>query len=1055
MTQQKGIFEEIKRENKAYPDQQVVLPLSPSDYLESLIHHTARQLEHRFRKLIREAKHVQMLDLVQKIGELVEKDAHEKLSLPLSKIMYRFDQQEFPVIYDQSLTKLQLIANESQTMNNFFKSLKFEMLTSDSVDFMVSFVRKSGVQLLIRPLQELERLGKRVRVLTSTYMNITEPEALKKLLGFSNVEVRVYQTEGESFHTKAYLFHRDSGLNSVIIGSSNLSHSALRNGYEWNVKIPSAGYLPIYDQAKQKFQQTWEDRKAIAIDEAWLNQYQMVFQQAKMKKKESEVLLQPKPIYLTDRSSPPVQPNGMQEQALKALKQSRWNGHKKGMIIAATGTGKTYLSAFDVFDVKPKRLLFIAHREELLDRAMETFSHVFGRDDLFGKLTGNEKQVHRPYLFSTIQTLSRDDTLYAFEKDEFDYIIVDEFHRAGADSYLKVLDYFSPHFLLGMTATPERADGKDVFRLVDYHVIYEIRLRDALEHDLLVPFHYFGLSDDTVNYEKVKRVHGLYDEEDLTRALSTNKRVDYILDMIRTYGYDGDRMIALGFCASVRHAEYMAEQFTQRGILAVSLTGKHSPEYRRKMVQRLEDEHDPLQIIFTVDIFNEGIDIPKCNLILFLRPTESPTVFMQQLGRGLRKTEGKEFVTILDFIGNCHKSFVIPLALSGQTNHRAFDRDSLRIAVQHEFADLPGGSYVDLEPIAQKEILKRIEQIKMDSNEMLKNLYEQFKKDLGRSPELIDFLYTENAPSVTFFIQKYGSWVKTKERMKDLSSFDEKLLQHPYGLEVVQRLEQMLPLKWPYEFILLEWAMEKGSITVEDVLSRLEKKFCLQLDKEKHMNRILRAMERCSQPYKKQSWSFGSVEHEVFNVDPSFVSWLQDEQVLEYVRERIDYGLIEYRRGYQPERSLGDGQPFILYQNYTRNDVLVLSGSKDKEGSWREGVSCVGDHYFLFVNLNKGESVAEHLKYKDYFIDPSHFHWQSQNQTSHESMRGKDYVLHKERGKHIHLFVRKFEKMHGLTLPFMYLGEVDYVSSHGDKPMNITWRLHHTIPEHIFIDLIR
>lgn len=1060
MPDKKGIYEELLVANKEYPDKKSIYSLSPSEYMEALINHMARRLENKFKQLFHQAKHNEMIDLTQKIGDLIHLESKEILSLPLSSIMYRYDGLDLPIHHNMQLSKIELISNDTTRMKNFFKTLKFEMLTADSVDFMVSFIRNSGLQLLVRPIEELLKANKKIRILTSTYMNVTEPKALRRLLQYPNVEVKIYESGKESFHTKAYLFHRHSGLNSILIGSSNISHSALVNGHEWNVKIPDFIHLPAFQQAKEKFETMWNDEMAVQMTEADLLRYERRIEEAKRQGK-SILASSYGSVSIDERSSyeikPSIQaiPNEMQLNALKALNRTRKQGYKKGLVIAATGTGKTYLSAFDVHSFQPKRLLFVAHREELLDRAIETFQSVFQKENLCGKFTGLVKEAHKPFVFSTIQTLSKDESLHSFQRTEFDYIIVDEFHHAGADSYLKVLEYFEPRFLLGLTATPERTDGKDVFKLVDYNVVYEIRLHDALKHNLLVPFHYFGLADQTVDYSKIKLVNGFLDEKELVAALNTNRRVDYVIEMIQKYGYDGEQMVGLGFCVSIEHAKFMSEEFNKRGFHTTYLTGQHKPDYRKQVISQLEDERHPLQMIFTVDIFNEGIDIPKLNLILFLRPTESSTIFIQQLGRGLRKASGKEYVTILDFIGNYQKSFIVPLALMGQTNQRAFDVDSMRIAIQHEFADLPGGCYVDLEEISRKQILEKIDSIRLNSTDILKNLYKQFKKDLGRSPEIRDFLYVEQAPNLHFFIHKFGSWVKTKSKMNDCNPFDRELIKNTYALEVVERLEKMFPIKWPYEFNLLQIALEKPRIYVEDIVAELVSRFGVNIEVDQHTEFIKRAMERLTQTYKKQTWSFGQMYGDDFVVDSEFQKLISNLKMKQYIEERIEYGLIEFRRTYRPEQFLSQGKKLILYQNYTRNDIIFLSGSTAKEGQWREGVSRVGNHYYLFINLNKDESVSDHLHYKDYFIDQSHFHWQSQNQTSHQSERGKDYIYHKERGKHIHLFVRKFNEMHGMTLPFMYLGEVDYVSSHGDQPMNIKWKLHHPVPEDIFIDFVR
>ncbi len=1053
LTNKNGFFEELLIDNKQYPDTKAIQRLSPKEYTETLILHTANKLSERFNTLITNEQYDKVIQMAQKLSNALSKE-DETFSLPLSMITYTTGSEHMPLNDDLYLSRMDLIHNEKHSIKNFFKTLKYEMLTANRVDFMVSFIRESGLHLLTRPLLQLQEKNVPVRIITSTYMGITQAKALKKLLQYSNVEVKVLDNQKESFHTKAYMFHRDSGLNTVIIGSSNLSHSALINGHELNIKIPHTAYMPVFDQAQKTFNHAWNSSEAIPLSEEFIRVYDE-YQKAKQKV-EKHVQQTLKVAETENRYNlKPLQPNQMQKDALENLRITRENGNSRGVIIAATGTGKTYLSAFDVKAFQPKKLLFIAHREELLDNAIETFQQVIPKHSWFGKLTGTTKEWDKPYLFSTVQSLHKENTLSQFSKDEFDYIIVDEFHHAEAPTYKKVLEHFEPNFLLGLTATPERMDGRNVLALCDHNVVYEIRLRDALEAKLLAPFHYFGVTDETVDYSNIPLRNGMFQEDLLVKALKTNERTDFIIEMIDTYGYQGDRMIGLGFCSNIEHAKYMSEEFNKRGFHTTFLTGEHSISHREAVVKQLEDENDPLQMIFTVDIFNEGIDIPSLNLILFLRPTESSTIFIQQLGRGLRKIDGKEFVTVLDFIGNYEKSFVVPLALSGQINHKAFDKDSLRVAITHEFADLPAGSYVDLDPVSQKQILDKIDSIKMNAVDMLKSLYQQFKNELGRSPEILDFLYAEQSPSFTFFIYKYKSWVQTKEKMKDVNELDQRILENTLMMELLERLEQQMPIKWPYDLIILEIALKQRTVTYEDIVKQLEKRFATKVHLESHESLLHQSMLRLCTAYKKQKWAFGEMDNNTFILNPAIVKLIEDPELKAYIQNRIDYGIIEFRRTYQANRFLSKGEKLSLYQNYTRNELIFLLESTAPEGSWREGVHRVGNDYLLFVTLNKSENVEKHLLYKDYFIDQHHFHWQSQNKTSHSSSVGNDYINHKEKNLHLHLFVRKFEKMHEMTLPFTYLGKVDYVSSYGDKPMSVKWHLHHPVPEDLYIDFIR
>ena len=1045
----KGITEEIYLSEKEYPPSNLIQKLSIDEYVETLTMYAANIIGDKLKGFADEDKFNEIFQLIEQVQELTGKDERE-FSQPLSMITYSDVQDTIPIKEDLFLTRVDVLYNDSHKIKNFFKTLAYEMQTSDEISFLVSFVRMSGAQLLTRELLELEKRNVPIKILTTTYLNITEAKAIRHLLQFKNVEVKILPLKNESFHTKAYLFKRNSNQNTVIIGSSNLSHSALINGHELNVKIPHTQHMPAYEQTMDFFNKMWMHEKAVFPTDDFLTKYEQ--------HQKTEAALMPSFTYeasATYLENTGVIPNEMQKEALKNLQFTRKNGHTKGVIIAATGTGKTYLSAFDVQQFQPHRLLFIAHREELLDSAIKTFNSLFQDEFLCGKITGTTKEYDKQFIFSTIQSLSKDGTLMNFKKDEFDYIIIDEFHHAEAPTYKKVIEYFKPKFLLGLTATPERMDGRNVLELCDNNIVYEIRLRDALEANLLVPFHYFGLSDQTLDYEQVDILNGHYEEQSLVRALSTFSRVEFIIDKIETYGYDGNSLHGLGFCVNIDHAKYMQEEFNKRGYVTECLTGEDSVEYRAEIIKRLEDPKDKLSIIFTVNIFNEGIDIPKVNLMLFLRPTESSTVFIQQLGRGLRKIDNKEYVTVLDFIGNYKKSFIIPLALSGQYNAKAFDADSLRVTVSHEFADAPGGSVVQLDPIAQREILERLENIRLNPKEVLKEMYYQFKRELGRSPELEDFLYIEEAPSLTFFLYNHKSWVRTKKYMKDLNIFDEWILADDYRYEVVERIESALPIKWPYEYAILYLAKLNTEVSVVNVVDWLTRRFDLEIKREQHETLILRAMDRLSKKHKKQTWSFGELVKETFFVNPEVIELFNDDKYFDYIQERLEYGLIDFRRTFRTELALDQEKKLALFRNYSRNELMFIFEARVPEGTWREGVSKVDNHYLLFINLNKAEDVEEHLQYKDFFKDPTTFHWQSQNKTSHASAQGQEYVNHKERNIHVHLFVRKFSKMYGMTLPFMYLGELDYVSSHGDKPMTIIWKLHQPVPEDLYHDLIR
>ncbi len=1052
-----GFFEELHHRDKHYPEQSRIIPIKPSELPEVFTQQIAQQINNQFQFYAQHEQYDKIVEMYNKIEQLLNENTSE-IQSPVSKVQYWFENEILPILpSDFHLTQPNLVTNQEGHSNNLIHALKKEMLTADGVDIIVSFLRISGVQKIMRILTDLVKKKKVIRLITSTYLNITQPEAIRKLLTIEGVQIKVFQSEQISFHTKAYIFHRNSGLHSTIIGSSNLSHSALETGIEWNVKLPATSHSLVYLKACEHFSSLWTDPLAIEASEEWLNHYENQLTHKiqpsvpvqKFSEEQSPYGIKQTPVTTTSIDVK-IKPTEMQEIALEALIETRKNGNMKGVIIAATGTGKTYLSAFDVARFNPKRMLFLAHRDELLENARNSFIHVMGEPGRFGKLTGQVKESDRPYLFSTVQTFHRE--INSYQPNYFDYIIVDEFHHAEAATYRKIIDHFQPKFLLGLTATPERMDGGDVLALCDYNVVYEIRLHQALQEKLLCPFHYFGLSDETIDYEQIKMENGQFNIEQLSRALSTGERVDYVISMIEKFGHDGKQRKALGFCASIEHAQFMTKAFNENGFISVCLTGQDDPNYRREIIERLESDSDSLEFIFTVNIFNEGVDIPKLNLLLFLRPTESATIFLQQLGRGLRKAENKEFVTILDFIGNYNKSFLVPLALSGQTNQKAFDRDLLRSVVQHDFIHLPDGCYVDLEQIARQRILDKIDQIRMDANQMLKNLYDSFKNELGKSPEIEDFLYVPSAPSLHYFIRKYGSWVETKKRMNDLNTFDEKIVSDQSLMAVIQRLEQMLPIKWPYEFIVLQSSLATGKLSLSTALEMLHKQFGIELDQTKQIPYFLRAMKNLQQTVK--GVSFGTIQSDVFHFNSSILSYFTQTIFSNYLKKRLEFGLKEFRRTYRPSKFFEGEIPIVHYQNYTRNELIYLFQSEAPLGSWREGISKVRNHYLFFVTLRKGSDVEKQLNYNDYFMDQKTFHWQSANQDAHRSKRGQDYVNHLERGISIHLFVRKFKEMYSQTLPFMYCGKLIYVRSDGDQPMNMVWRLEKPLPEEIYFDFI-
>ena len=630
---------------------------------------------------------------------------------------------------------VELLTNNSRS--SFYNYLKNALIKCQGFSFSVAFISDSGLQLIIDELKQLEKKGVRGRILTTNYEFGTAPRALEMIQELSNVEGKMYDalTSFRKFHTKAYIFDMKDHY-EIVVGSSNMTQYALKNNHEWNLKYVAKSSDDTNIDILSNYEILFNDDKSLPLTKKLISEYKATYYNNKLVNRSQKVLLNFFKELLTNYpdhdfiqemkdnvifegsdffsavsqvDKDDIKPNEMQEMALEGLNSIRSSGGNRALIIAATGTGKTYLSAFDALQVKPSRLLFVVHRSSILRDALRTFKTIMP-DVSMGEYTGYAKENDSDYVFASIQTISRKDNLKSFKPEHFDYIIIDEAHRTAADSYQAVLNYFKPKFLLGMTATPERTDARSIYEIYDNQIAIEIRLREALARELVVPFHYFGINDVTTDLKDIN----LNSEIDkLAERLNIKARVDLIIENIEKYKHTGEKTKALGYCVNVKHAEYMAKSFNESGYSAIALTGESSEKMREDAIRRLENEYDPLSYIFTVEIFNEGIDIPSVNLILMLRPTDSAIIFTQQLGRGLRIFKEKEYLTVLDFIGNHNKNFLLPIALVGD---KAYDKDDLIVSTANDFFDIPGDTFIRIDPISKDRILKQLEAINF--NEM-------------------------------------------------------------------------------------------------------------------------------------------------------------------------------------------------------------------------------------------------------------------------------------------------------------------------------------------------
>lgn len=1019
--------------------------------------YTTELLTHLNQVLYQSLDHFQKQDkpdqMVETVNEWLMHLNQPLIDLPLHRELTTSTTHALPTQYKNSLRAWELIAPGQLEQEQLLHHISQELWTASAADWMVSFTRHSGIQTLVPALKEAEAQSKSIRILTSFYMNITEAKAIRQLMEFRNIEVKIYEPikKNHAFHPKAYLFSRPDQLDSAIVGSSNLSKSALTHGMEWNIRIPSTPVTTLVTQAKNLFEQLWNSPEATICTEELLLQYEQYQQETPPIKSFSirDTIAEPAVDYNV------IEPNLMQIPALEELDRLRERKETKAMVIAATGTGKTYLAAFDVRQTQAKKVLFVAHRGKLLSQAEHTFKQVFSNENYtFGRYSGSQQIQDAQFTFATVQTLSKEVHLNQFLRDAFDYIIIDEFHHASSASYQNILDYFTPQFLLGVTATPERMDGQNIFQLVDYNIAYEVRLYDALAQDLLSPFHYFGIQDDeSVDYSLIPQQNGFYVEQDLVVALERSTRTDYIVEMIRKFGFSGNQAVGLGFCVNINHAEFMEKEFKRHQIEAMAVTSKQSEEAREEAIRRLEDDQDPLQYIFTVDLFNEGVDIPKVNLMLFLRPTESPTIFIQQLGRGLRKHSSKEFVTILDFIGNSQKAFVAPLVLSGQQSFHSIDRYKIATAVKQHFPILPEGSLAILDSITERFIIEQMKKIEFSASKQLRESYQRLTRMIGNPPSLNDLVTHKDAPAIESIVQQWRSTLRLKQLEKHATDEELRLLQDDTTRKIVEQLEGLFPIREPFSLLILKQLLRHSSASVQDIEQEVFKEFALSTKHSFSKRPIIHHLfKRWSTALKNDRIQLlDAVSEEHYRFSNTVVQALQQSTELRsYMMHFIQAGLLAFHQ--LPDRInwLIEDQAFLLHQTYNRSVIQRLLCSPSQEGSWREGVAQAGNDYILFVNLHKDEAIDEQLKYNDYFLDQYRFHWQSQSNATATGKAGTLYQNHESEGIRIHLFMRKADKEQGKTLPFTYFGQLKHLQSTGSKPISVTWSLHSPLSIELF-----
>lgn len=936
----------------------------------------------------------------------------------------------------------QFLINNHQNGTKVLTYIINELTHCDEFSISVAFINRGGFVTLSQTLKELENKGIRGRILTTDYLTFSDPYALDRLAELSNIELKMYHVKEAcaGFHTKGYLF-REEGTYRIIIGSSNMTQTALTTNMEWNTALVSTDQGAMAKSIVYEFEKLWNDSASKDYDEIrglYCKQYE--------RKKQVEKLIKSQHLVaeedgIVDLDIYKLKPNKMQEAFIGNIHEMRENGAKRALLISATGTGKTYASAFAMKSENPKKGLFIVHRELIAKQAMKSYRKVFGGTKSMALLSGNSKEYDADILFATMNMMAKQETFDYLKQHNihYDWICIDEVHRAGSESYQRIMNHFKPDFWLGMTASPERTDGFDIFELFDHNIAYEIRLQHALKDDLLCPFHYFGITDIEINGEVISKETELHN----FKYLVSDDRVKHILDCANYYGYSGDRVKGLVFCSGIKEARELAVKFREKGYYAKALAGDDCEAVREEGISLLAKDVDDtirdnhlldikngksadsenmpfLDYIFTIDIFNEGVDIPEINQVLMLRETQSPIIFVQQLGRGLRKADNKEFVVVLDFIGNYTNNYMIPIALSGD---RSYNKDSMRRYVQEGTRIIPGASTISFDEISRQRIFKSIDSARTNDIKLLKQSFEQLKYRLGRIPSVLDFKeygsidvskYFDKCGSYYAFLVKYYG----DEYQVRLGSVEEEIIEFlSKKVTRMKRIHELLMLKRLinqehrvlkyFKVILNGYSNLNINEKVEESVYRnLTNQFSKEEESKKYSNCVL--IEKTEDGYR---------------LSPRFRALLSaNNNFYKMVCELIAYGVSLCEETYSDTYK---DTNFSLYQKYTYEDVCRLL-------NWRKNMNAqnIGGYFYdyetktlpVFINYDKTEDA---IAYEDRFVTPEKLIALSKHPRKVDSSDADHFFKRTEEDKDnkILLFVRK-NKDDKEAKEFYFLGEV-------------------------------
>lgn len=894
-------------------------------------------------------------------------------------------------------------------------AIEKELKGCDDLFISVAFITMGGIAPLLGTLKDLEKKGVKGRILTTDYLMFSDPRALDKLNSLNNLDVRVFKT-GENdvgFHTKGYMFHNNGDLR-IIVGSSNLTQNAITKNHEWNTRMVSTSDGQFAMDIEEEFNSLWDT--SVCYSE-YRDEYSAIYKNSKREREELGKLTR-----TLDLSYAQVlQPNSMQEQFILNIEEIIHKGGKRALLISATGTGKTYASAFalrKLFTDKlfpNKKALFLSHREQINKQALKSYKRIFGKNVPMELLSGNQNDIEKAksgeFLFSTMNMMAREDIMEQFKPDEYSVIVLDECHRSGAASYQRIINYFKPELLLGMSASPERTDNFDVFSLFDHNIACEIRLQQALENDMLCPFHYFGITDLEIDGES--------DDLNKFRQLTADKRVEYIISQAEYYGYSGNRVKGLIFCSRKDEAKELSRKFNLTGKYNTTmLCGDNPQEERESAIERLVDDNaaDRLDYIFTVDIFNEGVDIPEINQVIMLRPTESPIIFVQQLGRGLRKVDGKEFVIVIDFIGNYQNNYMIPIALSGD---RTGNKDNIRRSLMEGNNIIKGASTIYFDEISRDRIYKSIDSAKLNNKRLLRKEYQDCKFKLGRIPFLKEFDDMGELDPLRL-IDTWGSY---QAFLLD-SDDDYQVPLTKYQLDVLKFLSRKFASGMRIHELSLLDILINSPDTVDLWESYLKDKHGIKMN-DITRSSVFNVLE--GKFFRGNAFKLKLVEviDNIPTLSEEFQDALLSAKFKEAVVELIRFGIYRYNKDYSDNYP---GTSFNLYKKYTYSEVCWLLNWKAEEVSLNIGgykFDTYSKTYPVFINYEKGDDVGATTRYEDRFNDQTTLTAISK---SHRTLDSEDVINarnSKSRGIIMPLFVRK-NKDDKTSKEFYFLGTMEH-----------------------------